>query len=243
MKTTRPTTIVRNFKNIRSERQDSNNSKVRESIKTNDKKLFNKSINTKAFSRVIKELKMNEEQIFEKCNEDDTFCKLLSMNISKKSSRQGSKDETEQLKTCNLTSQKCGVNIQNLSATAFRPTKKGKIISQTEMKDQKISKDECFKSFDGVISGRMIGYITAKVAFGSGGHQDNVFEEMDAIAEWWGKFKAGSTDLLVLLIDTDLLDKFSRIKKKYQNIKNILVFSHIDLQEYIINTHYSVESI
>lgn len=243
MKTTRPTPIVRNFKNIRSERQDSNNRTVEESIKTNDKKLFNESINKKAFSRVIKVCEMNKEQIFEKCNEDDPFCKLLSMTISKNSSRQGSKDETEQLKTCNLTSQKCGVNIQNLSAKAFRPTKKGKIISQTEMRDQKISKDECFKSFDARMLGRMTGWITAKVAFGSGGHQDNVFEEMDTIAEWWGKYKADSTDLLVLLIDTDLLDKFSRIKKKYQNTKNILVYNHIDLQEYIINTYYSVESI
>ena len=243
MKTTRPTTIVRNFKNIRSERQEYNNNKVKESIKTKNKKQFTKFTNAKAFTRVLNYLNMNEETIFEKCNEDDDFCKLLSMNISKKSSRQGSKDETVQLETCNLTSQECGVFIENLSATAFRPTKKGEIISQTEMRDKKIPKDECFKSFDGKITGKIKGYITAKVAFGNGGHQDNVFEEMDTIAEWWGKYKADSTDLLVLLIDTDLLDKFSRIKKKYQNTKNILVYNHIDLQEYIINTYYSVESI
>jgi len=46
----------------------------------------------------------------------------------------------------------------------------------------------------------------------------------------------------VILIDTDLSEKFSRIKEKYKDIKNIKVCSHVELQEYIIDTYYCEES-
>ena len=79
---------------------------------------------------------------------------------------------------------------------------------------------------------------------GSGGHQDNVFEEMDTMCNWWKEFKKkeNTDDILVILIDTDLTSKFNRLKNKYSDIANIKVCNHIGLQQYIIDTFYSCES-
>tara|TARA_A100001015_G_scaffold296926_1_gene377810 strand:+ start:1898 stop:2620 length:723 start_codon:yes stop_codon:yes gene_type:complete len=230
------------FKDIRSSRQKNNDITVYQNIKNNDKKLFYKNINTKELDRTLEFLNMNFEQFWTKCIQDDDFCKLSARHISKCASRQGSKDETEQIKICNLTTEKFGVKITNLSAKAYRPTKDGKILSNEEMKQNSVKMDCCLKSFDASIEGKMKGYITAKVALGSGGHQDNVFEEMDTIAEWWTHYKKNTQEYLVLLIDTDLQEKFNRIKEKYNKIDNILVFNHFDFQKYMI-TNYSSESI
>lgn len=239
---TKPSPIELDFKDIRNVRQRNNNKTVYESIKNNDMKTFDENINFEEFKRSLQDLELTKEEFLKKCCEDDYFCKLASRNISKNASRQGSKDEIEQLRTCNFTSQKCGVLITNLTSTALRPTKDGQIVSKDEMKSKTIPKDCCLKSFDGLISGKMNGYISAKVAYGNGGHQDNVFEEMDVISEWWKTYKLNTTEILVLLIDTDLKDKFKRIKEKYNDIQNIMVYNHIELQEYIINKYYSDDS-
>lgn len=162
--------------------------------------------------------------------------------MSKCASRQGSKDETEQLKTCNLITKQCVVNIINLTTTAIRPTKNGKIYSGVQIKKLNIQKDCCLKSFDGKIQGKMTGYISSKVSYGSGGHQDNCFEEMDTLAQWWCKYKYNSNEYLIIIIDTDLQGKFNRLKEKYIEMKNIMVFNHYEFQNYIIDT-YSCESI
>ena len=86
------------------------------------------------------------------------------------------------------------------------------------MKEKKILKDECLKSFDGKISGKLFGWLFAKVVFGSGGHQDNVFEEADNLCCWVKKFHRDSENLFVILIDTDLEDKFNKLKSKYHEM-------------------------
>ena len=115
------------------------------------------------------------------------------------------------------------------------------------MKDENIKMDDCLKSFDGQITGKLTGYISSKISFGEdyggGGHQDNVFEEQHKFSEWWIKYRTDSTDILVLLIETDLTTKFARLKEKYADINNIMVFNHIEFQQYIIDTYYNDESI
>lgn len=229
------------FKDIRIVRQKNNNKAVYESIKANDVKTFNKNINVLELVRTLEDLEMTKDEFLKKCREDDCFCKLAARNLSKCATRQGNKDETEQFKTCNFTTQKCGVSIKNLTATEFRPTKDGRIVSQKTVKKENIQEDNWLKSFDGSLSGKMTGYITAKISYGMGGHQDNVFEEMYANADWWKIHKANTEEMLVILIDTDLLNKFTRIKEKYNDIKNILVVNHVELQQYIIDTYYSLD--
>ena len=243
--------IQQNFKYIRKVRQSNNNKIVYESLKNNDLETLRQNINHEAHKRCLENLEITQHELLSKCKQDKLFAKSISMYISKNASRQGSKDETEQLKTCNITSQKCGVTIKNLTATELRPTKDGRIVSNCEMKIQQIQKDCCLKSFDGKISGKINGFISymntpiikaTKVAYGSGGHQDNVFEEMDTIAEWWKKYKSESEEILIILIDTDLIIKITTLKEKYRNVNNVKVFNHVEFQQYIIDTYYIDES-
>jgi len=232
-----------NFKDLRSNRQNNNNKIVYECLLKSDIKTLKKNINCIEYKRILEDLELIEEEFLSKCKDDILFAKLASRTISKNTSRQGSKDEIEQINTCNITSQKCGILIKNLSAIELRPTKDGHIISNDEMKIKNIQKDCCLKSFDAKISGRISGFISAKVAYGSGGHQDNVFEEMDTLSEWWKKYKYDSEEILIILIDTDLIKKYTILKEKFKNINNLKIFNHIEFQHYIINTYYMDESI
>ena len=162
---------------------------------------------------------------------------MFSRNISICASRQGTNDEKEQLKVCNITTSKCGIFIENLTSTALRLTKDGNIVSKNDMKKYNITKDNCLKSFDGKITGKINGYISAKVAYGTGGHQDNVFEELDNMADCWAKYKNEDDNILVFLIDTDLENKFNCLKTKYENYNNIKFFNHYSFQEFIINNY------
>lgn len=235
--------IEQNFKEIRIVRQTNNNKIVYESLREGNLERLYKNINNEEYKRTLRDLELSEEDFVLECKNNNLFARLASRNISKNASRQGSKDETEQIRTCNITSQKCGIFIENLNAINFRPTKDGSIISNDEMKIKRIQKDCCLKSFDAKISGNINGFISAKVAYGSGGHQDNVFEELDTLAEWWKKYKSESEELLVILIDTDLIQKITTIKEKYSSINNVKVFNHIEFQKYMIDKYYIDESI
>ena len=62
--------------------------------------------------------------LINKCKDELLFAKVISRQISKMASRQGTKDEAFILKKCNETTSKVGVYVENLSTTAFRPIKK-----------------------------------------------------------------------------------------------------------------------
>lgn len=234
----KPIPIKYDFKKERENRQTNNNNQVFGCIKNNNQQKFFELINLKEFNRTLNELSTTFEVFWNKCVVDDMFAKLISSHLSKNASRQGSNDEKLQLEICNQITSPLGIFIENLSGVALRPTKDGYIITNEEMKKKKIAKDCCLKSFDGKITGKFNGYISAKVAYGSGGHQDNVFEEMDVIAEWWSKFKINDDEHLILLVDTDLLDKFQSIRVKYEKISNIHIFNHYEFQEYVICNYY-----
>ena len=232
-----PSIIKIDFKDVRKSRQKTNNLVVYQNIIEKNFSMFDNNINKLAFERVLEDLNFTREQFFIECERNHPLCKVVSMHISKCASRQGCKDEDMQLKTCNYVTSKYGIKIENLSATAIRPTKDGRILLAKDLKMEKIPKDQCLKSFDGLLTGRLEGYIAAKVCMSGGGHQDNVFEEMDNIAEWWTKFKSNSSDKLLILIDTDLHSKFTIIKNKHINQTNILVFNHVEFQEYIMHNY------
>lgn len=242
MELSKPQPIEQNFKDIRIVRQDNNNKIVYDSLMENDKTIFYENINHKEYKRALKDLEISEEEFMLKCKNDCLFAKMSCRTISKNASRQGTRDETEQLRTCDITAKKCGLVIDNLTVTELRPTKEGNIVSKNEMKTKNIEKDCCLKSFDGRISGKFNGYITAKVAYGSGGHQDNVFEEMDTISEWWSKYKSETDEILIVLVDTDLQIKLNRLIEKYNHVSNIMVFNHIQFQQYMIDNYYINES-
>ena len=233
------TPLKLDFKNMRLSRQAINNKSVYESIKQNNLHKIDTVTNKKKFERLLKDMDTTKAAFLAKCRDKGDFtCEMAARLLAKCASRQGSKDETEQLRTCNVTAQECGVFITNLSQVAFRPTKDGRIVSQNDVKNECIQMDCCLKSFDASITGRMKGYISAKVAMGKGGHQDNVFEELDRIASWWKDFKPHAAEVLVILIDTDLVKRKEKLKLKY-NVENIIICDHVEFQRYIIHQYYS----
>lgn len=222
-------------RNIRTERQKRNNQKVFNAIKKGNLNNLKKISNQKELNRVLQDLEMTLEDLVKKCQDDDITNKILSGRISKNATRQGTKDESLQIGVCAKTGKKLGIEIKNLSVTDYRPTKSGRIVTEKQMKDEKIPKDECLKSFDGKISGKMEGFIFAKIVYGNGGHQDNVFEEADTVCDWVVKHK--KTSFYVILIDTDLETKFKILSEKYKEIKNILIVNNHEFQKYMIQNY------
>ena len=245
------TEIKVNFENARSERQRVNNLLVFDALKEKNILKLKENINTNELDRVKDELReldigldlTSDEKVYKYLfSQGDVFHKILSGRISKLASRQGSKDEELQIKTCNITASKYGVHIENLSATAFRALKNEKqIITNEQIKNNNVQKCDCLKSFDGKISGKINGWICAKVCFGSGGHQDNVFAEIYHYCDWVEKYKQDDNEIFVMLVDTDLLKLLNELKEKTKHIKNLYIFDHIEFQKYIIEKFNTTE--
>jgi hypothetical protein len=229
--------IYIDYLNSRRDRQKLNNQIVFDAILNQNEKLLNSYVNPKEFTRVLEECQMNKKQLLDSCRENDLMTRILAGRVSKIASKQGTKDETTQINVCHSIASQLGINVLRLGSSAFRPTKTGEIISENEQKERCIPNDMCLKSFDARLTGRINGWVFAKVVFGSGGHQDNVFAEADELCEWVGKFKKDTPELYVMLIDTDQVSKVDVLKKKYNFISNLLIVNHYDFQKYLINNY------
>jgi hypothetical protein len=230
-----PTQI--NFLDTRFERQKMNNNMIFEAFQMKDENKIRKLCNEKELYRVLEETNLTFSELIEEVSNNSILNIVLSGRISKNASRQGTKDEELQIEACKRVANVFDIEIEKLNVCEVRPTKAGEIITDSEMKEKKILKDECLKSFDAKISGKMNGYLFAKVVFGSGGHQDNVFEEADILCCWVKKFHKDSENMFVVLLDTNLVDKFNKLKSKYHDISNILITNHYEFQQYIIENY------
>ena len=228
-------------KNLRVIRQKENNDIMLRLLQSGDITLVKHLCNIKEFHRLLEDLDINEEQLLQKCANDLLFAKVISRQISKMASGQGTKDESFILKKCNETTSKVGIYIENLSTTAFRPTKKGRILTNNQYKKSGLKRNDCLKSFDAKISGLVKGWVFAKVAFGEGGHQDNVFSEAHDFVEWANKY-AKDDQLYIVLVDTDLNLKFEELKQKPTK-GNILVCDHVEFQRVIIDLSFKLKKL
>lgn len=223
---------------IRNIRQNTNNLAAFESIKNNNI-AKNKNINIEEYKRVLcysRGMNITEADLLEDCKTNDISAMLLALKISINASRQGTKDEQLQLDICKETFSKCGILLTTLTTTEFRPMKNGRIINNEEYKKLKIKKEECLKSFDAKLSGKINGWVFAKFVIGSGGHQDNVFEEAYTLCEWVVKY-ANSLDLYIILIDTNLIDKYNSLIEKFEKYSNLIIGNHMKVQQYIIDNY------
>ena len=222
---------------IRTNRQNENNLLAYNSI---IKKDLTNNINKEEYKRVLQELdriNIKEAELLEECINNIITATLLSSRISINASRQGSKDEQLQLDICKTTFSKCGIFLNNLSSTSFRPTKNGEIVDNSELKKGRIKKEDCLKSFDANFSGKINGWVFAKIVIGCGGHQDNVFEEAYTFCDWVSKYGNG-TDTYIVLLDTNLTEKYNDLIKKYVKHTNLLIGNHIKVQQYVIDKYY-----
>ena len=227
-------------KNLQVIRQKENNDTMLQLLQTKNIKLVKHYCNIKELSRLLEDPDIDEEASINKCVDDLLFAKVVSSQISKMASRQGTKDEAFILQKCNETTSKVGVYVENLSTTAFRPTKDGRILTNKEHKQSGLKKNDCLKSFDAKLSGLVKGWVFAKVAFREGGHQDNVFSEANQFVEWADNY--GTSDqLYIVLVDTDLNLKFAELKAKPTK-RNTLVCDHVEFQPIIINLSLKLKS-
>jgi hypothetical protein len=191
-------------------------------------------LNFKSFDRLTELLGENRQYVYDLCTgkrEITAYDYALTMahGCAILASRQGSKDESFVLDEINKVSKGFGIYVQSLNNQDLRPTKDGQILNKEEFKKSGLSKLDCLKSIDGVINGKVEGYIFAKIVFGEGGHQDNVFHEAAQFGDWAQKF--GKEDkIYVLLIDTDLKAKYNELKEKYDS-GNVWVVNHTEFQQ------------
>jgi hypothetical protein len=236
MEIIKPIPIQLNMFDLRNERQKINNLSAIESIKKCD---LSKNINLRELDRILRYELLNttKEELLDECKNNHMMTTILGGRLAINASRQGTKDEELQINTCNITSSKCGVIIEKLTSTAFRPTKSGEVVSNKQFKEKNLSKNDCLKSFDAKISGKVNGWIFAKVVIGDGGHQDNVFEEAHLFCEWVITY-GNKEELFVVLVDTNLYSKFHELREKYKNVSNILIGNHIEIQQHFIDYYY-----
>ena len=220
--------VKRDFEKIRELRRVANVKNVLDLIEQKNEIELKKNCNEKALERVKDCLDVDIEQLFDECSKNKYTAYLLAMNIAKNPTRQGSKDEDLQFEVCNLTMNPLGVKIKNLSVNEFRPIKSGGIAKNTD----KVNKDDCLKSFDGKIEGKMTGWTFNKVSYGIGGHQDNVFREAHEFCDWVITHRMDDGDVYVVIIDTNQTKKMDTLKKKKN--KNLLIVDHFEFQQYVI---------
>jgi hypothetical protein len=228
--------VIIDTHDLRKDRQLKNDEKISKCIRDkNYNDIRNKNnCNVKKLDRLLKHLDMTLEQLVNKCIIDELFLKSIVMNISILASRQGSLDETYVIKEMNLILKKIGINILNNGD--YTAIKEGKILKTKDVKN--FSRLDRLKSFDGVIFNKKnetIGYLFAKITYGEGGHQDNVFEEADQLCEWVRNFYSDNKLIFCIMIDTDLLKKLNELKNKFKKISNIFIGNHVEFQEFFIN--------
>jgi len=189
-------------------------------------------INFKAFDRLADLYETDRQDLYYKCTGNYDYALAVANGCAIEASRQGSKDERFVLEEIDKVTKGFGVYIKPLNNQDLRPTKDGRFLTKEQFRSlerQGLTKLDCLKSIDGIISGEVDGYIFAKIVFGEGGHQDNVFHEAAQFGDWANEY-GEEGKIYVLLIDTDLKNKYNLLKEKYDS-ENVWVVNHIELQK------------
>ncbi len=199
----------------RNKRQEYNNQIAYEEITKNPENISINNINNKALERLLEytNYKDYKELIEDKNNYEEIINKISSLYIAKNASRQGSKDEELQLKHINI--------LQDYEINIIKDGKQRPIIGGGISKFKKKGVNE-LKSIDFLIKYKKedIGYISAKVCSGNGGHQDNVLHELSQYCEWaLIELKNDNNNKAYIILydnfETSLL--YNEIKMKYKN--------------------------
>lgn len=177
-------------------------------------------INVNQLDKIIKYLNLTEIHLLNECRNNNIISKLVSMLISKQSSRQGSLDEKFQINNLNEEFKNLNICISR-NIKHLRPhCSSNRILSNSDLKKQNIKKSECLKSFDAIIhrNKELLGWCFMKCCYGSGGHQDNVFIEINNFLQWVKTY--GNSEMLYLIVvDTDLKKQLDNSKELRNDLK------------------------
>ena len=128
-------------KNLRIIRKKENNDIMLQLLRTKHIVLVKHYCNIKEFHRLLEDVDISEEELINKCADDLLFAKVVARQISKMESQQGTKDETFIVQKYHETTSEYGVYVENLSTTAFRPTKDDRILTNNEYKNSGLKKE------------------------------------------------------------------------------------------------------
>ncbi len=226
--------------NLRKERQQDNYKKLSDAITNNNKVLINKYSNKEELPRLLDYLGLKDlDELITKCNnneQNELTKKLVVRSLAIKAARQGLKDEAFVLSKINETTSKMDIKVSNLANNTFRPTKSGDLVNKNQFKELNLKKSDCLKSFDGQITGKVKGWIFAKITYSKGGFQDSVFHEADYYVEWIKKYEETEkkNDIYAIIIDTNLEKELNELKEKFKDLNNVFIGSHFEFQEYMI---------
>lgn len=218
---------------LRKNNQILNYDRIYEILKSKNLNVLRKECNIEELGRVASYLNLSESEILDKAESDEYFRRLIAMKVSKLATRQGLKLEAIILNGMNETTSKYGISIKSLSSNALRPVRDGGIITGKELKKKGMNKNfDTLKSIDGIIEGKVNGYIFAKVMTGGqGGHQDNVIREAKEFLEW---AKKEPKDMIyIVLIDGDGEHK-SLVELKNHTTENVWLCDHVQAQKKLI---------
>ena len=225
-----------------------------------DEKKFNddkiKYLNGKELNRYLRSQDITIQAFLEQMQTIDNhnikkqYINLAACLFSKKAIRQGNILEKKQIAVMNETAEKISKNItQNLEIEQLGTTEKrmvkdsGEILDNNKFKERKKEdknyKEKCFKSFDAEfkIDNRIEAYMSLKICYGDGGHQDNVVHELTDIAERWSRYHSDTKLFIIIDTDKDNAQKVNAEKDKIKKFEHVKVFDHITFQQYIIDTY------
>lgn len=164
-------------------------------------------INIKALNRFLDFKAYSKDELFKDCYYNKSLSDAVAFAICKSAQRQGIKDEAMVFEYINKNSNH---TVTNLGVNDKRY-------------------DGIDKSVDGSITGKYCGDIFGKIIVGKGGHQDNVWIELNSIAE---TVKAFPKDrIYCLLVDTDDMNNFLKLKQ------------HQTDNVWIVDTHELIEKL
>lgn len=222
-----------NVVETRRNNQVNNYDSVYEALMEGDISVAKDRGNPNKFKEILEYFPCDEKTLSKKCKNNSDMSKAIAMIASKLATRQGGNLEHVILEGIDSYVSKYGVRVKCLSNTAIRPLRSGGIITEDMMKVKKlVKKVDTLKSIDALITGRLDGYIFAKVLTGKGGgHQDNVLIEAHNFIDW--AKNENKDNLYVVLIDGDHLHP-ELPKLMERDSKNIWICDHKQFQKRII---------
>lgn len=217
-------------KNERLARQENNNYKALQVIYGNEK-VLNTNINTEELKRVCSQTNLSQENLFLECKNNKILAEVLAGRIAVNATRQGKIDEATIINGIGRFMKDHGYDVKSLPVSgdgSISPIKSGGLI-YGKIKDKDKRKD-CLKTLDGQITGKIDGFISAKVCIDSGGHQDNVKVEIIEFINW--ARNESKDKIYVVLLDGNSTVEY---QKYIENTPNIWVVDHVAFQDKLIN--------
>jgi hypothetical protein len=182
-----------------------------------------KLLNVEAVYRLLEKQNITYDELLDSLKEGDPYTTVVGLYTSIQASRQGKVTESFMLKNIAKSVKEYGITITNDSNIRF--IKDGRVLDKKQFKKSGLDRNlDSHKLVDGLISGKITGYIMAKVVDGNGGHQDNVLHELVGYIEWINKY-AEKGKLYVLLVDGKEYPELDVFKKD-----NLWIVDHYEFQ-------------